>query len=73
MAVNILKNISDNLHRIIKIKFNKISVLLFLIIFFAIIYMLLDDSHFAGINKFKEAVKDEVIKKKSKTRNTRKF
>ncbi len=66
MAVNILKNISDNLHRIIKIKFNKISVLLFLIIFFAIIYMLLDDSHFAGINKFKEAVKDEVIKKKAK-------
>ena len=28
--------------------------------------MLLDDSHFAGINKFKEAVKDEVIKKKAK-------
>ena len=66
MAVNILKNISNNLYRIIKIKFNKITVLLFLIIFFAIIYMLLDDSHFAGINKFKEAVKDEVIKKKAK-------
>ena len=66
MGVNIFKNIEKNLHNIIKIKFNKITVLLFLIIFFSIIYMLLDDSEFAGINKFKEAVKDEVIKKKVK-------
>ena len=28
--------------------------------------MLLDDSHFAGVNKFKEIVKEEVIKDKAK-------
>ncbi len=66
MGVNIFKNIEKNLHNIIKIKFNKITILVFSIIFFSIIYMLLDDSEFAGINKFKEAVKDEVIKKKVK-------
>ena len=33
-------------------------------IFFSILYMLLDDSHFEGVNKFKELVKEEVIKDK---------
>ena len=33
-------------------------------IFFSILYMLLDDSHFEGVNKFKEIVKEEVIKDK---------
>lgn len=66
MAVNILKNIEKNIHNIINKKFNKITILIFSILFFTIIYMLLDDSDFAGINKFKEAVKDEVIKKKAK-------
>ena len=28
--------------------------------------MLLEDSHFAGVNKFKETVKEEVIKDKAK-------
>lgn len=65
MRVNILKNIQKNLHIIINKKFNKISILIFSILFFTIIYMLLDDSDFAGINKFKEAVKEEVIKKKA--------
>ena len=32
--------------------------------FFSLIYMLLDDSHFEGVNKFKELVKEEVIKDK---------
>lgn len=33
---------------------------------FSIIYMFLDDNHFAGVNKFKETIKQEVIKNKAK-------
>ena len=32
---------------------------------FSFIYMLLDDSHFSGVNKFKEIIKEEVIKDKA--------
>ena len=35
-------------------------------ILFSLIYTFLDDSHFAGVNKFKEIVKEEVIKDKVK-------
>ena len=60
----IIKNIQNNLHILIKFRFNKIQILLFLILFFSLIYMLLDDTHFEGVNKFKELVKEEVIKDK---------
>lgn len=60
----IIENIQNNLHILIKFKFNKIQILLFLMIFFSLIYMLLDDTHFEGVNKFKELVKEEVIKDK---------
>jgi hypothetical protein len=40
-------------------------VLLFLItVLFTLLYMLLDDSHFSGLNKIQETIKDELIKKK---------
>tara|TARA_Y100000022_G_C13207747_1_gene355929 strand:+ start:205 stop:717 length:513 start_codon:yes stop_codon:yes gene_type:complete len=61
---NIIKNIQNNLYNLIKFKFNKIQILLFLMVFFSLIYMLLDDSNFEGVNKFKELVKEEVIKDK---------
>ena len=61
----ILQNIGNNLHNLIRVKFNKIQILLFLMVFFSLIYMLLDDSHFEGVNKFKEIVKEEVIKDKA--------
>ena len=60
----IIKNIQNNLHILIRFKFNKIQILLFSMIFFSLIYMLLDDRHFEGVNKFKELVKEEVIKDK---------
>mgnify|MGYP001159409447 FL=1 len=59
---NIIKNIEKRL--LSKFKFGKVYVLFFLMIFFSILYMLLDDSHFEGVNKFKEIVKEEVIKDK---------
>jgi len=61
---NIIKNIEKRLLK--KFKFGKIYVLFFLMIFFSILYMLLDDTHFEGVNKFKEIVKEEVIKDKVK-------
>ena len=63
---NILENIKKNLHNLIVLRFNKITILFFLMIFFSLIYMLLDDSNFEGINKFKEIIKEEVIKDKVK-------
>lgn len=59
--MSIIQNIEN---RILKFKFNKIIFLLFIMFFFSIIYMLLDDNHFEGVNKFKEIVKEEVIKDK---------
>jgi len=59
--MSIIQNIEN---RILKFKFNKIIFLFFLMFFFSIIYMLLDDNHFEGVNKFKEIVKEEVIKDK---------
>ena len=61
--MSIIQNIEN---RILKFKFNKIIFLLFIMFFFSIIYMLLDDNHFEGVNKFKEIVKEEVIKDKVK-------
>lgn len=58
---SIIHNIEN---RILKFKFGKIFILFFLMLFFSILYMLLDDSHFEGVNKFKELVKEEVIKDK---------
>lgn len=64
----IIKNIQNNLHILIKFKFNKVQILFFSMIFFSLIYMLLDDTHFEGVNKFKELVKEEVIKDKVQTK-----
>ena len=60
------KNLQKFTHNLIKVKFNKISILVCLMFLFSFIYMLLDDSHFSGVNKFKEIVKEEVIKDKAK-------
>ncbi len=53
--MNIFQNI--NLHP-------KLVVLLASFIFFSILYMFLDDSHFSGVNFIKDTIKKEVIKKK---------
>lgn len=48
------------------IKNNKIKILFLLMTSFSVIYLLLPDKHFKGVNKFKEIVKEEVIKGKAK-------
>ena len=62
--MTLVKNIKNNIHDLLDIKLNKIYILIFSILFFSFIYMLLEDDNFEGVNKFKEIVKEEVIKKK---------
>tara|TARA_A100001015_G_scaffold318385_1_gene438144 strand:+ start:1405 stop:1713 length:309 start_codon:yes stop_codon:yes gene_type:complete len=52
------------LDSIIKKKINKIYILLFSMLIFSFLYMLLSDNDFEGVNKYKEIVKEEVIKNK---------
>lgn len=44
-------------------KYHKITLLLSTIAVFTIIYLILDDVHFSGVNKFQEIVRDEIVKK----------
>ena len=47
-----------------KINRFKLSILLFLIFLFAILYMIVDDTNFGGINNIQEMIKDEILKEK---------
>ena len=51
---------------ILKTRFTsyKIGLLFIVTVLFTLLYMLLDDSHFSGLNKIQETIKDELIKKK---------
>lgn len=51
---------------ILKTRFSsyKLVLLLLITLLFTLLYMLLDDSHFSGLNKIQETIKDELIKKK---------
>jgi len=42
----------------------KVLYLLILCLIYTLIYFTLDDSHFSGVNKVEETIKDEVLKKK---------
>ena len=62
--MSLVKNIKNNIHDLLYFRLNKIYILLFSMLFFSFIYMLLEDDNFEGVNKFKETIKEEVIKKK---------
>lgn len=47
-----------------KVKHNKIILLFVSMVIFSVIYMILDDHNFSGVNYLKERVKEEVLKKK---------
>ena len=49
-------------------KHPKVNTLLVSVILFSILYTMLDDKHFSGVNVIKEKIKDEVIKKKLETK-----
>jgi len=44
----------------------KVFYLLIINIFFTFLYLLLDDTHFSGINKIQQIMRDELIKKEVK-------
>jgi len=48
-----------------QINTTKIYILLTIMFVFSIIYTFLDDTHFEGVNKYKEIIKEEIIKKKA--------
>jgi hypothetical protein len=61
------KNLKEIINKNLKdINFSKIFLLIISMFIFSILYTLLDDIHFSGVNKFQETVKDEVIKNKVK-------
>ena len=48
-------------------KHPKVNTLLLSVVLFSIVYTILDDNHFSGVNVIKEKIKDEVIKQKIET------
>ena len=42
----------------------KVYILLIIIIAFSFLYLLLDDSHFSGLNTIQEMIREEVLKRK---------
>lgn len=44
----------------------KFAILLLQILVFSFVYLFLDDSHFSGINRLEEMIKDEIISRKIK-------
>lgn len=58
-------NFATNLLKPLKniFKHPKLNTLLVSVIIFSIIYTILDDKHFSGVNVIKEKIKEEVIKK----------
>lgn len=42
----------------------RLGLLLMQILFFCILYLFLDDSHFSGINRLEEMIRDEVLQRK---------
>lgn len=61
-VVNLLKPLKN------VFKHPKLNTLLVSVILFSILYTILDDKHFSGVNVIKEKIKDEVIKKKLETK-----
>lgn len=60
--VKILTPIYDLFRNVDTLKQNKVYFLLLSTILFSFIYLCLGDEHFSGVNKFKQEVREEVVK-----------
>ena len=60
--VKILKPINELFRNVDTLKHNKVYFLLLSTILFSFIYLCLGDEHFSGVNKFKQEVREEVVK-----------
>lgn len=57
----------------VSLKDNKIYFLIVFMIVFSFIYLFLDDDHFSGVNKYKEIIREEVIKNIAEKKITENF
>lgn len=57
-----LKPLYELTRNVKSLKKYKIYYLILFMIIFSLIYLFLDDSNFSGVNKYKETIKEEVIK-----------
>ena len=57
-------NISKYVH-------SKVYILLIIIVFFSFLYLILDDSHFSGLNTIQEMIREEVLKRKIENKVTK--
>ena len=62
IIMNFVKEAGKQIKNIFK--HPKLNTLLLSVVVFSLIYTILDDKHFSGVNVIKEKIKEEVIKKK---------
>jgi len=59
---NIFKPLYDVFKSLSVLKRNKVYFLILCMIIFSFLYLLLDDKHFSGVNKYREEIRNEVVK-----------
>lgn len=57
-----LKPLYDVFRNVDLLKKNKVYFLLVCMILFSFLYLILDDKHFSGVNKYREELRNEVVK-----------
>lgn len=63
-SLSIPLNISKFVH-------SKVYILLIIIVTFSFLYLILDDSHFSGLNTIQEMIREEVLKRKIENKVTK--
>ena len=66
--INSLRIIPLNISKYVH---SKVYMLLIIIVFFSFLYLLLDDSHFSGLNTIQEMIREEVLKRKIENKVTK--
>ena len=59
---NIFKPLYEVFKSLSVLKRNKVYFLILCMIIFSFLYLLLDDKHFSGVNKYREELRNEVVK-----------
>ena len=59
---NIFKPLNDVFKSLSALKRNKVYFLILCMIIFSLLYLILDDKHFSGVNKYREEIRNEVVK-----------
>ena len=62
MIKNVLKPLFTVIEKPMLIKNYKIYFLILFMFLFSLIYLVLDDSNFSGVNRYSQAVREQVVK-----------